>query len=164
MLVLVYPEARLVFLRGWRLELMLDPLVTGRVARVHAEKHLGTLILDEAWVSEISLFRRFTTRSDQLMPTPNRMNPANSKPLKPAAGVARPVTHRRSRLARRSARTRLRHTARAHLERAMAHIQEAYIAINESKPVRTVPQLVDDLNRIQQVMDDVQQRGKSQRI
>jgi hypothetical protein len=54
-------------------------------------------------------------------------------------------------------------TARAHMERAMAHIQEAYIAINESKSVRTVPQLVDDLNRIQQVMDDVQRR-KSQRI
>ena len=49
-------------------------------------------------------------------------------------------------------------TARAHLERAMAHINEAYIAINESKAIRTVPQLVDDLNRIQQVMDDVQRR------
>ena len=43
--------------------------------------------------------------------------------------------------------------AREHLERAMAHIQEAYIAINEAKAVRTVPQLVDDLNRIQQVMN-----------
>jgi hypothetical protein len=58
-------------------------------------------------------------------------------------------------------------TARAHLERAMAHLQEAYVAINESKSVRTVQQLVDDLNRIQQVMDDVQrQKSKpiSQRI
>ena len=58
-------------------------------------------------------------------------------------------------------------TARAHLERARAHINEAYIAINESKSVRTVPQLVDDLNRIQQVMDDVQRRKSkpiSQRI
>ena len=44
------------------------------------------------------------------------------------------------------------------MERARAHIQEAYIAINESKPVRTVQQLVDDLNRVQQVMDDVQRR------
>ena len=51
-LLLVYPEA-LVFLRGWRLEQMIGPLVTGRIARVHAEKHLGSLILDEAWVSEI---------------------------------------------------------------------------------------------------------------
>jgi len=54
-------------------------------------------------------------------------------------------------------------TARAHLERARAHIQEAYIAINEAKSVRTVQQLVDDLSRVQQVMDDVQRR-KSQRI
>lgn len=43
--------------------------------------------------------------------------------------------------------------ARAHLERAMAHIQEAYIAINEAKGVRSVPQLVDDLVRIEQVID-----------
>ena len=54
-------------------------------------------------------------------------------------------------------------TARAHLERAMAHLGEAYIAINESKSVRTVHQLVADLNRIQQVMDDAR-RGQSQRI
>ena len=52
--------------------------------------------------------------------------------------------------------------AREHLERAEAHIQEAYIAINESKPVRTVTQLVDDLNRIQQVIDD-HQRQRQQR-
>ena len=51
-LMLGYPDA-LVFLRGWRLELMIGPLITGRVARVHAEKHLGSLIIEEAWVSEI---------------------------------------------------------------------------------------------------------------
>ena len=44
------------------------------------------------------------------------------------------------------------------MERAMAHICEAYIAINEARPVRTVQQLVDDLNRIQQVMDDAKPR------
>ena len=53
--------------------------------------------------------------------------------------------------------------ARAHMERAMAHICEAYIAINEAKQVRTVQQLVDDLNRIQKVMDDAK-LGKTQRI
>jgi len=53
--------------------------------------------------------------------------------------------------------------ARAHMERAMAHICEAYIAINEARQVRTVQQLVDDLNRIQKVMDDAK-LGKSQRI
>jgi len=51
-LMLVYPDA-VVFLRGWRLELLVGPLVSGRVARIHAEKHLGTLIIEEAWVSEI---------------------------------------------------------------------------------------------------------------
>jgi len=51
-LVLTYPDAT-VTLRGWRLELMVGPLITGRIARVHAEKHLGSLIIEEAWVSEI---------------------------------------------------------------------------------------------------------------
>ena len=53
--------------------------------------------------------------------------------------------------------------AREHLERAMAHVQEAYIAINEAKSVRTVPQLVDDLIRLQQIMDEAQ-RQKIQRV
>jgi hypothetical protein len=53
--------------------------------------------------------------------------------------------------------------ARAHLERAMAHICEAYISVNEINRARTVQQLVDDLNRIQQVMDAAT-RNQSQRI
>ena len=53
-------------------------------------------------------------------------------------------------------------TARAHIERALAHIQEAYVAINEGH-ARTVQQLVNDLVRVQQVMDDAK-RGHSQRI
>ena len=53
--------------------------------------------------------------------------------------------------------------ARDHLERAMAHIQEAYIAIDEAKSVRTVPQLVDDLIRLQQIMDEAH-RQKIQRV
>ena len=53
-LMLVYPDA-VVILRGWRLELMVGPLVGGRIARVHAEKHLGSLIIEEAWVSEIQV-------------------------------------------------------------------------------------------------------------
>jgi hypothetical protein len=56
-IVLVYPPATVV-LKGWRLELLLGPLVNGRVARVHAEKHLGALILEEAWVSEIRVLLR----------------------------------------------------------------------------------------------------------
>lgn len=54
--------------------------------------------------------------------------------------------------------------ARSHLERAMAHIAEAHIAINESETqARTVQQLVSDLNRIQQITDEVKRRkAKSQ--
>lgn len=51
-LILIYPTAWVVLV-GWRLELMIGPLVSGRVARVHAEKHLGPLMIEEAWVSEI---------------------------------------------------------------------------------------------------------------
>ena len=51
-LILVF-ETGMVILKGWRLELMTGPLVTGRVAHVHAEKHLGALIIEEPWVSEI---------------------------------------------------------------------------------------------------------------
>ena len=51
-LVLVF-EMVWVILKGWRLELMIEPLVAGRIARIHAEKHLGTRVIEEAWVSEI---------------------------------------------------------------------------------------------------------------
>jgi endonuclease IV len=54
-------------------------------------------------------------------------------------------------------------TARAHMERALAHIQEAYVAINEINRARTVQQLVNDLIRVQQVMDEAT-RGKTQRL
>lgn len=60
LLILVF-ETRLVFLVGWRLELMLDPLMQGRVKRVHPEKFLGTLMIGEPWVSEIVVVPRFTT-------------------------------------------------------------------------------------------------------
>jgi hypothetical protein len=48
--------------------------------------------------------------------------------------------------------------ARAHMERALAHVQEAYIAINEMRTVRSVPQLVEDLNRIEQACADLRQQ------
>jgi len=56
-------------------------------------------------------------------------------------------------------------STRAHMERAMAHIHEAYLTINEGKTVRTVPQLVDDLNRIQQFMEQTEKKNhRSQHI
>ena len=56
-------------------------------------------------------------------------------------------------------------TSRAHMERALAHIAESYIALTEPKQARTVCQLVDDLNRIHQVTDDCKRRQhNSQRV
>ncbi len=56
-------------------------------------------------------------------------------------------------------------TARAHMERALAHIAESYIALAEPKQARSVCQLVDDLNRIAQVTDDCKRRQhNSQRV
>jgi hypothetical protein len=51
-LILSYPTAWMLLV-GWRLELMIGPLINGRIARVHAERHLGPLMIEEAWVSEI---------------------------------------------------------------------------------------------------------------
>lgn len=58
LLLLVF-QTRLVLLVGWRLELLVGPLVRGQVARVHAEQHLGTPMIEEAWVSEIKNIPRF---------------------------------------------------------------------------------------------------------
>ena len=55
------------------------------------------------------------------------------------------------------------YTARAHMERALSHILEAYIALNEINRARTVQQLVSDLVRVQRVMDEAS-RGQSQHI
>jgi hypothetical protein len=66
-LVLVYSQA-IVILRGWRLELMLPPLMNGRIARVHAEKLPGAPIIDEAWVSEIHV-----ALNDNSILSPERM-------------------------------------------------------------------------------------------
>jgi hypothetical protein len=51
-------ETHFVFLFGWRLELMIEPLMQGRVKRIHAEKFLGTLMIEEPWVSNIAIIPR----------------------------------------------------------------------------------------------------------
>ena len=47
---------------------------------------------------------------------------------------------------------------RAHLERALAHIREAYIAVNEQAKVRTVQELADQLARVEQIQADLRAR------
>ena len=44
---------------------------------------------------------------------------------------------------------------RAHLERALAHIREASIAVNEQTIIRTVQELADQLMRIEQMQADL---------
>ena len=44
---------------------------------------------------------------------------------------------------------------RAHLERALAHIREGYIAVNEQAKIRTVQELADQLSRIGQIQADL---------
>jgi hypothetical protein len=44
---------------------------------------------------------------------------------------------------------------RAHLERALAHIREAYIAVNEQAKIRTVQELADQLSRVEQMQVDL---------
>jgi hypothetical protein len=44
---------------------------------------------------------------------------------------------------------------RAHLERALAHIREAYIAVNEQNKIRTVQELADQLVRVEQMQADL---------
>ncbi len=60
MLVLVF-RTRLVFLLGWRLEQTVDPMMQGRVKRVHAEKFPGSLMMGEPRISEIVVAPRFAT-------------------------------------------------------------------------------------------------------
>lgn len=52
---------------------------------------------------------------------------------------------------------------RAHMERALTHTREAYVSINEGKPVRTVQQLAEDQNHIERLMNNCR-RTRSQRI
>ena len=44
---------------------------------------------------------------------------------------------------------------RAHLERALAHIREACIVVNEQSKVRTVQELADQLTHIEQIQADL---------
>jgi len=44
---------------------------------------------------------------------------------------------------------------RAHLERALAHIREAYIAVNEQAKIRSVQELTDQLVRVEQMQADL---------
>ena len=48
---------------------------------------------------------------------------------------------------------------RAHMERALAHIHEAYVAINEVGRARTVQQLVHELMKVERLAEKVRQQA-----
>ena len=50
-------------------------------------------------------------------------------------------------------------TARAHMERALAHVREAYIAISEAGRARTVDQLVNDFLLVERLSTQVRQQS-----
>lgn len=52
-------------------------------------------------------------------------------------------------------------TARAHMERALNHVREAYIATNEIGKARTVPQLVNECETLGRLMLKIQRTGMS---
>jgi hypothetical protein len=53
-------------------------------------------------------------------------------------------------------RHHLDENARAHMERALSHVREAYIATNEIGKGRTVQQLAVDLDKVQCFMNKLQ--------
>jgi len=52
-LLRIYFAGAEISLLGWRLEQVSAAIATGLIVRIHAEKHLGNLILNEPWVSDI---------------------------------------------------------------------------------------------------------------
>ena len=49
---------------------------------------------------------------------------------------------------------------RAHLERALAHIREASVAVEERIKIRSVQQLAQELDRVQEMLSDLQKRNE----
>ncbi len=49
-------------------------------------------------------------------------------------------------------------TARVHMERALSHTREAYIATNEVGKARTVHRLVSDLEKVERLTEKLRKR------
>ncbi|HOC54745.1 MAG TPA: hypothetical protein PKI20_03890 [Verrucomicrobiota bacterium] len=51
-------------------------------------------------------------------------------------------------------------TAREHMERALAHVREAYVATNEIGKARSVQRLVGDLEKVNHIVAKVRRRER----
>jgi hypothetical protein len=58
-------------------------------------------------------------------------------------------------------RNNLDTTAREHMERALSHVREAYIATNEIGKARSVQQLVGDLEKVNHIVAKVRRRART---
>jgi hypothetical protein len=48
--------------------------------------------------------------------------------------------------------------ARAHMERALAHVHEAFSAVSETGRARTVQQLVEEVERLEKLLTELRQQ------
>ena len=55
-------------------------------------------------------------------------------------------------------------TARAHMERALSHVHEAYIATNDVGKARTVQRLVGDLEKVDHLLKKLQERARPETV
>lgn len=55
-------------------------------------------------------------------------------------------------------------TARAHMERALSHTREAYIATNEVGKARTVQRLVSDLEKVERLTEKLRKRQSPENV
>ncbi len=53
-------------------------------------------------------------------------------------------------------------TAHAHMERALNHVREAYVATNEIGKARSVQRFVSDLEKVQRLTEKLRRRQASQ--
>lgn len=58
-------------------------------------------------------------------------------------------------------RSDLDRNARAHMERALSHVREAFIATNEIDKARTVQQVVADLTKVESLLQNIKQRRET---
>ena len=82
------------------------------------------------------------------------MDPLIAEKLKAAESALRENLHRHD----------LDPTARAHMDRALSHVHEAYIAANEVGKARTVQKLVMDLEKVDRLMEKLRQRQKPELV
>ena len=55
-------------------------------------------------------------------------------------------------------------TARAHMQRALSHVREAYIATNEIGKARPVQQLVGDLEKVERLLERIRERTRPETV